>query len=72
MNIGVAQAGEKLSWAMLFLWRFFSPISTCLAYKPHSALKIFEKTFIFPMLILRCLPELAKIFSKKVFEKFGG
>ena len=31
-----------------------------------------KKTFIFPMLILRCLPESAKIFSKKVFEKFGG
>ena len=71
MNIGVAQAGEKLAWAMLVLWRFFSPISTCLVYKPHFALKISEKTFIFPMLILSSLPESVKIFSKKVFEKFG-
>ena len=31
-----------------------------------------KKTFIFPMLILNALPESAKIFSKKVFEKFGG
>jgi len=31
-----------------------------------------KKTFFFPMLILNALPELAKIFQKKVFEKFGG
>ena len=57
---------------MLFLVGGFCLILACLVYEPHSALKIFEKTFIFPMLILSALPELAKIFSKKVFEKFGG
>ena len=31
-----------------------------------------KKTFIFPVLTLNTLPELANFFSKKVFEKFGG
>ena len=68
MNIGVAQASENLPGRCCFSWGFFSPISMCLVYRSHFALKIVEKTFIFSMLILRCLPELAKIFQKKCLK----